>query len=71
MKQLLTPEPDIIEILRQGGVGILPTDTLYGVVGAALSRDAVERIFALRRRNFKKPMIILVGAVKVDVLKFH
>ncbi len=50
-------------ILRRGGVGILPTDTLYGIVGQAFSREAVRRIYLLRRRNPKKPMIILIGDI--------
>ncbi len=69
MKQPLTPISKVIEVLRRGGVGILPTDTLYGMVGAALSKDAVERIYTVRRRNPKKPMIILIGEVN-DTAKF-
>jgi L-threonylcarbamoyladenylate synthase len=48
-------------ILSAGGVGILPTDTLYGIVGSALDKKVVERIYRLRERNAKKPMIILIG----------
>ncbi|MEK9180157.1 MAG: L-threonylcarbamoyladenylate synthase [Patescibacteria group bacterium] len=49
--------------LKQGGVGVIPTDTIYGVVGSALNKKAVERIYRLRRRNPKKPMIILIGSL--------
>ncbi len=58
-----------ISVLQQGGIGILPTDTLYGIVGSALKRKTVERIYKLRRRNSKKPMIVLVGAL-ADLKKF-
>lgn len=47
----------------------MPTDTIYGVVGSALSKKAVLRIYKLRRRNPKKPMIILIGAFK-DLSRF-
>lgn len=57
------------KILKNGGVGVLPTDTIYGVVGSALSRVAVERIYALRRRNRGKPMIVLIGSLS-DLKKF-
>ena len=50
-------------ILVAGGVGVLPTDTLYGIVGSALNKKTVERIYRLRERNAKKPMIILIGSV--------
>ena len=54
---------EIEDILKRGGVGVLPTDTLYGIVGSALSKKAVLRIYKLRRRNPKKPMIILAGSL--------
>lgn len=50
-------------ILKNGGVGVIPTDTIYGVVGSALNKKAVERIYKLRKRNFKKPMIVLISSV--------
>lgn len=54
----------IIETLEQGGVGILPTDTLYGIVGSALSADTVDRIYALKRRDTKKPLIVLIPDIE-------
>lgn len=53
----------LIELIKVGGVGVLGTDTLYGLVGSALSPEAVERIYNLRKRNKKKPMIILIGSL--------
>ncbi len=57
------------EILVCGGVGVLPTDTIYGLVGSAFSKNAVARIYKLRRRNLRKPMIILIGST-ADLKKF-
>jgi L-threonylcarbamoyladenylate synthase len=48
-------------VLRNGGVVVMPTDTLYGVLGSALRPSVVTRIYRLRRRNPKKPMIILIA----------
>ncbi len=45
---------EIIKILKSGGVGVLRTDTLYGLVGSALSHDTVERIYNIKNRNPKK-----------------
>jgi len=53
----------IAEILNKGGIGILPTDTIYGVAGRALSEKAVLMIYKLRKRNPKKPMIILISSL--------
>jgi len=53
----------IVTTLRNGGVGVVPTDTIYGIVGSALNPKTVARIYKLRRRNPKKPMIILIGSM--------
>lgn len=57
------------EILKRGGVGVIPTDTLYGQLGQALNQKTVERIYQLRRRNPKKPMIVLISSLQ-DLNKF-
>lgn len=51
----------VIAILKNSGIGVMPTDTLYGVVGQALSREAVERIYHARKRSPDKPLIILIS----------
>ena len=55
---------NIVEILKKGGVGVLPTDTLYGLVGSALSEKAVGRIYQLKKRSDDKPFIILISDIK-------
>ena len=50
-------------ILKKGGVGVIPTDTIYGIVGSALSHRAVNRIYRLRHRRPDKPMIILIDSL--------
>jgi len=53
-----------VEILDGGGIGILPTDTIYGMVGSALIPEAVERIYQARKRDKDKPLIILISKMK-------
>lgn len=57
----------LVEIIKKGGVGVIPTDTIYGLVGKALSEKTVRRIYQLKQRNPKKPSIILIS--KIDDLK--
>lgn len=59
----------IVQILKKGGIGVLATDTLYGIVGSALLPQTVERVYRLRRRDPKKPVIILIGSVE-DLREF-
>jgi len=49
--------------LRQGSIGVMPTDTIYGIVGSAFDPEAVARIYRLRKRNAKKPFIILISSI--------
>ncbi len=52
------------KILKNGGVVVLPTDTVYGIVGQALNKKTVERIYSLKERDTHKPFIILISSVK-------
>ncbi len=52
----------IIKILKEGGIGVLPTDTIYGLVGSALNKETVERIYKVRKREKTKPFIILISS---------
>ena len=62
-------QKDAATILKQGGIGVLATDTLYGLVGCALSKKTVERIYRVRKRNPKKPCIILIHSLR-DCARF-
>lgn len=57
------------QILKKGGVGVLATDTLYGIVASAFSKSAVERIYRLKGRDENKPFIILISS-SLDLKKF-
>lgn len=52
------------EILKNNGVVILPTDTLYGVIGNALLKTAFERIYEIKERDEVKPFIVLINSYK-------
>ncbi len=59
----------IEKILKKDGVGILATDTLYGVVGSAYSKKAVKRVFGVKGRDSHKPLIVLIASM-VDLSGF-
>jgi L-threonylcarbamoyladenylate synthase len=52
------------EIVSAGGIGVIATDTIYGIVGQALRRDTVERIYKVKKRTPTKPFIILISDAK-------
>lgn len=44
-------------------MGVMPTDTMYGIVGSALDKRVVERIYKVRKRTPSKPLIILIDSI--------
>ena len=48
------------EILRQGGLVAVPTETVYGLAGNGLDPDAVERIYEVKGRPGVKPLSLMV-----------
>ncbi len=53
----------LLRVLSGGGVAVMPTDTLYGIVGSAQNTAVVNRIYVARKRNPEKPCIVLVGDI--------
>jgi L-threonylcarbamoyladenylate synthase len=50
-----------LNTLREGGVILYPTDTIWGLGCDATYQDAVERIFKIKKRRESKSLIILVN----------
>lgn len=55
--------PEITEALLSGGIGVVRTDTLYGIIARAEDERAVERVYALKHRNPQKSPIVLISDV--------
>ena len=52
-----------IDALRDGGVVALPTDTVFGLCALARDADAVERVYAIKRRDRSQPLPVFVASV--------
>ncbi len=63
------PEKEIIAkvagALKKGKVVVYPTDTVYGLGANALDEKAVEKVFEIKKRNFKKPISIIVRDIEM------
>jgi len=59
----VSPEPWLVvraaDVLSRGGVAVVPTDTVYGMTCTLGQPRAIERIYALRDLDPKKPLAIL------------
>ena len=51
----------VADTVRSGGVVVMPTDTIYGLVASALNPIAVERIYDLKGRENTKPCVVLIA----------
>ena len=51
-----------IEVMRQGGVILYPTDTVWGIGCDATNADAVKKVFEIKRRSDSKAMLLLVDS---------
>ncbi len=51
-------------ILRDGGVVVIPTDTVYGLAASVLQPAAIERVFAIKRRapEARVPILLATAA---------
>jgi len=49
------------EILASGGIIAYPTETFYGLGADATNEKAIEKIFAIKGRNFKNPVSLIIG----------
>lgn len=53
--------PKLVQFLNEGKVGVIPTDTVYGLVCLATNEQAVKRLYALKSRD-KKPGTVIAAS---------
>lgn len=60
MFESLANNQPLIDLLRSGGVAVIRTDTLYGIVASADIEPAVERVYTIKGRDAHKSCIVLL-----------
>ncbi len=53
----------VVQSIRAGKVGVMPTDTVYGLVASALNSSAVEEVYRIKNRPSTKPCVVLIADV--------
>lgn len=56
---------ECLTVLKQGGLILYPTDTVWGIGCDATNADAIDKIFALKKRAENKSMVCLVSDYKM------
>jgi len=52
------------EVLRNGGIIIYPTDTVYGIGCDLFNKRGIERIYEIKRRSHKQPFSFICADLK-------
>jgi tRNA threonylcarbamoyl adenosine modification protein (Sua5/YciO/YrdC/YwlC family) len=59
----------VVEVLKQGGVIGYPTDTIYGIGCDLFNKEAIERIYRLKKHNRNKPLSFICSDLK-DISRY-
>lgn len=65
MNDVNTEVHNAFEIIQKGGIILYPTDTVWGIGCDATNPEAVARIYALKRREESKSMIVLMNGERM------
>lgn len=55
---------EVVQKIINGAIGVMPTDTIYGVVASVRYPAVIDRIYELKDRLKTKPFVILVSNTK-------
>lgn len=58
---------EAVRVLREGGIILYPTDTVWGLGCDATNAQAVDRIYRLKRSENKKSMLVLCASANMVV----
>lgn len=53
---------NIIKVLNDNQIGVMPTDTIYGIHCKALNNDLIDRIYEIKQRPEKMPFITVINS---------
>lgn len=54
-----------LSVLKKGGLILYPTDTVWGIGCDSTNAEAIEKVYALKRRSESKALICLVSDFKM------
>ena len=54
---------EVAKTIKQGGIVVFPTETVYGIGTNGLNENAVKRIYEVKQRPLNKPISLLVNSM--------
>lgn len=61
-------DTELIQLLSSGGVGVVPSDTVYGLMASAHNPEAVSRLYDLKHRDENPGTIIAASTQQLEKL---
>lgn len=58
-------QDELLEALKNGDIAIIPTDTVYGLVGDATNEETIKKVYDIKQRDKDKPLLILVSDLEM------
>lgn len=55
----------LCNLINNGELAIVPTDTVYGIIADATNEEAIKKVYMAKRRSFSKPLIIMVSSIEM------
>lgn len=55
---------EVIDTLLAGGIVVIRTDTIYGIIARASDEQAVEKVYKVKQRDPDKQSIVLIADAK-------
>ena len=56
---------EIARTIRQGGIAVFPTETVYGIGTNGLKENSVKRLYEVKQRPLNKPISLLVNGINM------
>ena len=56
---------EVIEILKNNGIIIFPTETVYGIGTNGLNKEAIKKLYEVKQRPLNKPINLLVSNIEM------
>lgn len=58
---------EVAKTIKEGGIVVFPTETVYGIGTNALNEEAVKKLYDIKQRPLSKPISLLVN--NIDMIK--
>ena len=56
---------EVASIIREGGIVIFPTETVYGIGVNGLNETAIKKLYEVKQRPINKPISLLVNSIEM------